>query len=37
VAIFMAAKRLEPPTVAEGFDAVYRVRAAGGRFEVEPA
>jgi predicted kinase len=36
VAIFMAAKRLEVPTVAEGLDAVYRVRSSDGRFEVAP-
>jgi predicted kinase len=34
VAVFVTAKRLQPPTVAEGFDAIYRVRAAGGGFEV---
>ena len=37
VAVFVTAKRLEPPTVAEGFDAVYQVRAEGGGFEVVPA
>jgi len=37
VAIFAAAKRLEPPAPGEGFDAVYRVRAEDGAFEVEPA
>ena len=36
VAVFVTAKRLEPPTVAEGFDAVYLVRAEGGDFEVVP-
>jgi predicted kinase len=36
VAIFAIAKRLQPPTRAEGFDAIHRVRIAGdGRFEVE--
>ena len=34
VAVFVTAKRLQPPTAAEGFDAVYRVRADGGGFEV---
>jgi predicted kinase len=34
VAVFVAAKRLETPTAAEGFDAVYGVRAEGGGFEV---
>ena len=34
VAVFVTAKRLQPPTAAEGFDAVYRVRAEGGGFEV---
>ena len=34
VAVFVTAKRLQPPTAAEGFDAIYRVRAAGGGFEV---
>jgi len=34
VAIFTAAKRLEPPTRAEGFDAVYAVRAEDGSFAV---
>lgn len=37
VAIFLAAKRLQAPTLAEGFDAVYRVRAVDGRFDVEPS
>ena len=37
VAIFTAARRLEPPAATEGLDAVYRVRAADGRFEVTPA
>jgi len=32
--VFVTAKRLQPPTAAEGFDAIYRVRAAGGGFEV---
>ena len=34
VAIFAAAKRMEPPTAEEGFDAVYPVRAEDGGFEV---
>jgi predicted kinase len=34
VAVFVTAKRLQPPTRAEGFDAIYRVRAEGGDFEV---
>jgi hypothetical protein len=37
VAVFATAKRLQPPTPAEGFDAVYRVRAEGGGFEVVAA
>jgi len=36
VAIFVNRKRLQPPTPAEGFDALYRVRATEGRFDVEP-
>jgi predicted kinase len=35
VAVFATAKRLEPPTVAEGFEAVYLVRAEGGDFAIE--
>jgi predicted kinase len=34
VAVFVTSKRLQPPTCAEGFDAVYRVHAEGGAFEV---
>jgi predicted kinase len=34
VAVFVTAKRLQPPTAAEGFDAVYRVHAEGGAFEI---
>lgn len=35
VAIYATAKRLTPPTAAEGFDALYSVRIApGGAFEV---
>jgi predicted kinase len=37
VAVFVTAKRLQPPTAAEGFDAIYRVHAAGGSFEVVAA
>ena len=37
VALFVASKRLVPPTLAEGFDAVFRVRAAHGSFEVTPS
>ncbi len=36
VAIFAAAKRLERPTYAEGFDALFEVRVTGGDFEVTP-
>jgi predicted kinase len=38
VAIFAARKRLEPPDVSEGFDAIYRVRMqeAERRFEIIP-
>jgi predicted kinase len=35
VAIFLAAKRMQPPTVAEGFDELYEVRLVpGGGFDV---
>jgi predicted kinase len=34
VAIWAAAKRLESPTPAEGFDRLHRVAAGGGRFVV---
>jgi predicted kinase len=37
VAIHAIAKRLEIPTVDEGFDAVYQVAAEGGAFRVQPA
>jgi len=37
VAVFVASKRLEAPTRAEGFDAVFHVRAEDGGFEVVPA
>ncbi len=37
-AIYVIARRLEPPRYAEGFDALYRVRiASDGDFEVTPA
>ncbi|HUG53254.1 MAG TPA: AAA family ATPase [Vicinamibacteria bacterium] len=36
VAVFVASKRMQPPTPGEGLDAVYRVEAEGGRFEVAP-
>jgi predicted kinase len=36
VAVFVTSKRLQPPTRAEGFDAVYRVHAEGGDFVVVP-
>ena len=37
VAIFSTAKRLERPSLAEGFDRLFRVRASGdSRFEVVP-
>jgi predicted kinase len=35
VAVHVAASRLQPPTREEGFDELFRVRAAGGAFEVE--
>lgn len=38
VGIFAAAKRLAPPSRAEGFDELYRVRTVvGGGFEIAPA
>jgi hypothetical protein len=37
VAVFVTAKRLQPPTAVEGFDAIYRVRAEDGGFAVVPA
>jgi predicted kinase len=36
VAVHVAAARMQPPTLDEGFDELYRVRAAGGGFEVTP-
>lgn len=37
VAIFAAKKRLVPPSLDEGFDAVFRVVVEDGRFAVSPA
>jgi predicted kinase len=37
VAIHSIARRMEIPTVDEGFDAVYQVAAEGGTFIVQPA
>ncbi len=37
VAVFAAAKRQAAPTSAEGFDALYAVRAADGRFRITDA
>jgi predicted kinase len=36
VAIFVSRKRLQPPTMAEGFDALFQVRAVEGRFDLHP-
>jgi predicted kinase len=36
VAIFVTRKRLQPPTLAEGFDALFRVSALDGRFDLQP-
>src|SRR5262249_52968268 len=37
VAIYAPAKRLEPPSLREGFDRLFQVRAIGDmRFEVSP-
>jgi predicted kinase len=35
VAIFVSRKRLQPPTLAEGFDALHTVSAADGRFDIQ--
>jgi predicted kinase len=35
VAVFVAAKRLQPPTLGEGLDAVHRVTAEEGSFRIE--
>lgn len=35
VAIFVNRKRLQPPTLAEGFEAIYRVRAVDGEYDVQ--
>jgi predicted kinase len=37
VAIYSIAKRMQLPTVDEGFDAVYQVAAENGAFTVQPA
>lgn len=37
VAVFVIAKRLQPPTRDEGFDAIHHVRAENGDFEVRAA
>ena len=34
VAIFVARKRMQRPSLAEGFDALFRVRASEGRFDL---
>jgi predicted kinase len=34
VAVYVTARRLERPALSEGFDALYRVRAAEGGFEL---
>lgn len=36
VAIYATAKRLQPPTLAEGFDKGFRVRVEDGAFVVSP-
>ena len=36
VAIFVARKRLQAPTREEGFDALFKVRALEGRFDLLP-
>ena len=36
VAVFVARKRLKVPTPEEGFDALFKVRAFEGRFELLP-
>ena len=36
VAVHVAASRMQPPTLEEGFDELLSVRASGGAFEVEP-
>jgi len=36
VAVYVVAKRLQIPTVGEGFDAVYEVTAEAGEFKVQP-
>jgi predicted kinase len=34
VAVFVSRKRLQPPTMAEGFDALFQVRAVDGKFDL---
>lgn len=36
VALFVNRKRLQPPTLAEGFETIYRVRAADGQYDMTP-
>lgn len=36
VAVHVAAARMQPPTLDEGFDELFTVRAADGAFTVEP-
>ena len=36
VAIFVHRKRMQPPTLAEGFDELFKVRALEGRFDLQP-
>ena len=36
VALYVTARKLQPPAPAEGFDRLYRVRLAGEGFEVRP-
>jgi hypothetical protein len=36
VAVHVAASRMQPPALEEGFDELLSVRASGGAFEVEP-
>ena len=35
-AVFGTAKRLEPPALGEGFEAIYRVTVGEGTFDVRP-
>jgi len=34
--IYSMAKRMQPPTMTEGFDALFRVRLIAGKFEIAP-